>query len=147
MNKRDEALKIFNSNFNCSQAVIGSFAEEFGLDKETALKISTSFGGGIRKGEVCGAVTGALMALGLKYGHCISEDTETKTKAYNLTKEFIKRFEEKHGSIICKKLLGYDLSIESESVILEEKGIKKIICPKVIGDAAEILENLVKEQN
>lgn len=146
MDKKTKALNIFNSNFNCSQAVFGSFSEDFGLDKETAFKISTSFGGGMRKAEVCGAVTGAFMALGLKYGHSLNDDLETKNNAYNLTKEFIKKFEERNESIICKKLLGYDLSIDEELSIIKEKGLFNIICPKIICDAVEILEELINNK-
>lgn len=141
--KKEEAVMLFKSGFNCSQAVIGVFAEEFGLDKSTALKIATSFGGGIRKGEVCGAVTGALMALGLKCGHCIEGDLETKNKAYSLTKEFIKKFEDKNETIICKKLLGYDVSKEDELKIVKEKGLLDCICPKLITDGVEILEEML----
>ncbi|MBU3113072.1 C-GCAxxG-C-C family protein [Clostridium lacusfryxellense] len=142
MNKKDEAVNIFNNGFNCSQAVLSVFCEELGLDKETALKISTGFGGGLRKGEVCGAVSGAIMTLGLKNGHFIEGDTESKNKAYALTKEFIRRFEEKNESIICKKLLGYDLSDEMECNIIREKRLFDIICPKVIIDAIGILEDM-----
>lgn len=145
MNRMEEAVNIFNNGFNCSQAVLSVFCEDFGLDKETALKISTGFGGGCRKGEICGAVTGAIMALGLKYGHYVEGDVETKNKAYSLTKEFISRFEEKNESIICKRLLGYDLTIESELAIIKEKGLFNSICPKVIVDAIEILEAMFSE--
>lgn len=121
MDKKEEALNIFNNGFNCSQAVLSVFCEDLGLDKNIALKISTGFGGGLRKGEVCGAVSGAIMSLGLKSGHFIEGDTESKSKSYALTKEFIRRFEEKNESIICKNLLGYDLSKESEYNIIKER--------------------------
>lgn len=145
MNRKENALKIFGGEFNCSQAVFAAFSEDFGLDKETALKITTGFGGGVRKGEVCGAVSGAVMALGLKYGHSIENDLETKTKAYALTKEFNRRFEERNGSIVCKTLLGYNSSIPEELVIIKEKGLFDKICPKLITDAVEILEEILEE--
>jgi C_GCAxxG_C_C family probable redox protein len=145
MDRKEEALKIFRSGFNCSQAVFSVFCEELNCDKDLALKISTGFGGGIRKGEVCGAVSGAIMALGLKYGHCIEGDTETKNRAYSLTKEFVNRFEEKNGSIVCKKLLGYDLSNQQEYDFLLEKGMFKNLCPLFIEDAVDILEAMFSE--
>ena len=80
MSHADKAEEYFNNNFNCSQAVFTTFATETGLDEELALKIATQFGGGARKGEMCGAVSGALMVLGLKYGHCHSENEEEKGK-------------------------------------------------------------------
>ncbi|MBU3073112.1 C-GCAxxG-C-C family protein [Clostridium estertheticum] len=146
MDKKEEAINVFNNGFNCSQAVLSVFCEKFGLDKETALKISTGFGGGFRKGEVCGAVSGAIMTLGLESGHYIDGDTKSKSKAYALTKEFIRRFEEKNESIICKKLLGYDLSDEREYNIIREKGLFNSICPKVIMDAVGILEDIFSEK-
>lgn len=145
MDRKEEALKIFGSGFNCSQAVLSVFCEELNYDRDLALKISTGFGGGIRKGEVCGAVSGAIMALGLKYGHNIEGDTQTKSKAYSLTKEFINRFEEKNGTIVCKKLLGYDLSNQEEYEYLLEKEIFKNMCPVFIKDVIDILDAMFSE--
>ncbi|HHX59960.1 MAG TPA: C_GCAxxG_C_C family protein [Epulopiscium sp.] len=145
MDRKEEALKVFESGFNCSQAVLSVFCEELNCDRDLALKISTGFGGGIRIGEVCGAVSGAVMALGLKYGHTIEGDTETKSKAYSLTKEFINRFEEKNGTIVCKKLLGYDLSNQEEYEYLLDKGIFKNMCPVFIKDAIDILDAMFSE--
>ena len=78
MNHVDKALDLFKSKFHCSQAVFAAFSEELGLSEEQALKIGSCFGSGMRKGEVCGACTGALMVLGLKYGHSKVGDTESK---------------------------------------------------------------------
>ena len=80
MNKKEEAINLFNNGFNCSQAVLSVFCEDLGLDKKTALRISTGFGAGFQKGEVCGAVSGAIMTLGLINGHFIEGDTESKNK-------------------------------------------------------------------
>lgn len=143
MDKKEEAIKLFDSGFNCSQAVLTVFREELDLDENLALKIATGFGGGMRKGEVCGAVTGAIMALGMKYGHNVCSDTETKSRAYAITKEFIRRFEEKNETIICKNLLGYDLSNQEEYNILVEKGSFKTMCPEFIKNAIDILEEMM----
>ena len=87
MNHVDKAVEYFSNNFNCAQAVFTTYATEMGIEEEMALKIATQFGGGSRKGEVCGAVSGALMVLGLKYGHWHAEDMEEKGRAYkNLVK-------------------------------------------------------------
>ena len=146
MNKKEKALDVFSGNFNCSQAVLSPFAEELGIEKEIYLKVATAFGGGMRKGEVCGAVTGALMGLGLNYGHYENDNLVSKDKAYALTKEFMKSFEEKNGSVICKNLLGYDLSNEEELKIIKEKGLFKSVCPKAIESAVEILEEILKRE-
>lgn len=144
MNRKDVALEIFNNNFNCSQAVFCAFCEEFGLDRDTGLKLSTGFGGGLRDGEVCGAVSGAIMALGLKEGHYIEDDLAMKTKAYDLTMEYVKRFKARNNTVVCRELLGHDPSIPDEKAILDEKGLFKAVCPKAVTDAVEILEELLE---
>ncbi len=142
MNRPKSAEKTFMSGFNCSQSVLGVFSDELGLDKALLLKIGAPFGGGMRKGEVCGAVSGALMVIGLKYGHSIEGDTDTKNAVYAMTEEFIKKFEARNGSIICRKLLGYDISNEDEYKKIKEKGLFQSICPGFVTDAVEILEEM-----
>lgn len=80
MSRKEEALRLFESGFNCNQAVLTAFSGELGIDKETALKIGTGFGGGVRRGDVCGAVSGAVMVLGMKQGHYIEGDQLWKVK-------------------------------------------------------------------
>lgn len=143
MGRKDEAVQIFGCGFNCSQAVLSVFCDQLNFDKKTALKISTGFGGGMRRGEVCGAVTGAIMVIGLKEGHFVEGDTETKSKAYELVQQFESRFEKLNESIICKNLLEYDLSVEAELAVIKEKGLFDIICPKVIKDAIDIIEEIL----
>ncbi|MBC8061836.1 MAG: GNAT family N-acetyltransferase [Clostridiaceae bacterium] len=142
-NKSEKAALIFNQGFNCSQAVFSVFCEELGLGEEVALKISCGFGGGMCQGEVCGAVTGAVMALGLKYGQSKSEDTESKEKTYEVVKEFCDSFKAIHSSIICKDLLDFDLSKENGRKIAREKGLFTNKCPKAIKDAINILEQIL----
>ena len=81
MTHKEKALSYFSNNFNCSQSVFTTFATEMGFDEETALMISTNFGGGARCGELCGAVAGAHMVLGLKHGHCHSDNADEKARA------------------------------------------------------------------
>lgn len=147
MNFKEKALSYFNSNYNCSQAVFATFAPQLGLSEEHALKIGTQFGGGARCGQICGAVSGALMVLGLKHGHYHADDNEEKAKAYRLAVEFNKRFCEENGSIVCKELLGYDLSVLEEMNQIKEKNLFATVCPKMIMDATEILENMLAENN
>lgn len=141
--KKEAAKDIFSRGFNCSQAVFGVFCEELGLEREIAYKIATSFGGGLRQGEVCGAVTGALMVIGLKYGHHIEGDKDTKHREYQLTQDFIDRFKEKRQTIICKELLGYSVADPQEYQTIKDKKLFKAICPQLIEDAVEILEEML----
>lgn len=145
MTHKEKALSYFANNFNCSQGVFAAFATEMGIDEELALKLGTEFGGGARCGQMCGAVSGALLVLGLKHGHYHSSDLEEKAKAYALAVEFNKRFSEKHGTIVCKELLGYDLSVPEDVSIIKEKDLFHTICPTMIADAAEIVEQILGE--
>lgn len=142
---KQTALTCFQNGFNCSQAVLSTFCEENGMSKETALKIATCFGGGMRNGEVCGAVTGGLMAIGLKYGHSVEGDDTTKTRAYQLTREFTQQFKEKRGSLLCRKLLGYDLSDPEQFAVIKEKQLFDTICPGIIEDVVEMVEKIGRE--
>ena len=145
MNHKEKALNYFGNNFNCSQGVFTTFATEMGMDEELALKLATNFGGGARKGELCGAVAGALMVLGLRDGHCDSDDLEAKAKAYKEATEFMDRFIKKNGSVVCRQLLGYDLSKPEDKLIIDEKNLFKTICPRMIESAVEILDEMIAE--
>ncbi|WP_427339649.1 C-GCAxxG-C-C family protein [Caloranaerobacter sp. DY30410] len=142
MTKKDYAISCFNKGFNCSQAVLSMFSEELGLSSEIALKISCGFGGGMRQGETCGAVTGALMVIGLKYGPKNSEDKLAKEKTYTLIEEFLNKFRLRNGSVICKELLECDISTEEGRRIAEEKELFVTQCPKFVVDAIEIIEEI-----
>lgn len=145
MSKTDKALSLFSNNFNCSQAVFTAFAADFGIDEELALKLGTSFGGGARNGEICGAVSGALLVLGLKYGHYNAADNEQKSRAYQIAVDYTKRFKEANGSIVCRDLLGYDLTNPDEMACIKEKELFTDICPKMVKSAVEILESVLAE--
>ena len=107
MNKSEKARTYFDQGMNCSQAVFAAFADELGLDQETAIKIASTFGGGIsRTAETCGAATGALMALGLKHGTNTHTDPAIKAKVYALGQDFLQRFRAQNGALDCRDLLG-----------------------------------------
>lgn len=143
MTKVEKAEQMFKNGFNCSQAVLSVFAEDFGLSEETALRIATQFGGGARKGEMCGAVSGALMVLGLKYGHGYNFTPDEKSTAYGIAEDFMNRFIAKNKSVVCRDLLGYDLTKKTDMEIIREQNLFRKICPEMIGCAVEILEEML----
>lgn len=145
MNHVDKAEKYFCNNFNCSQAVFTTFATEMGLEEEVALKIATQFGGGARKGEMCGAVSGALMVLGLKYGHSYAENSEEKGKAYRIAEDFMDRFISEKGTVVCRELLGYDVSVKEDMEKIRELDLFKSVCPEMIRCATVIVEQMMEE--
>jgi C_GCAxxG_C_C family probable redox protein len=144
MNHSEKATAAFKEGYNCSQAVLSAFAEELNLDKDLALKVSCGFGGGIaRMGETCGAVTGALMTIGLKYGKTEINDNEARDKTYSKVNEFVEEFKLKNETIVCKELLGCVLSTPEGAKMANEKNFHTTICPKFVADAAEILEKIL----
>jgi C_GCAxxG_C_C family probable redox protein len=142
--KSQLAVSRFKEGFSCSQAVLSAYSDAFGLDLNLALKISQPFGGGIaHRGEICGAVSGAFMAIGLKFGRTRAEDIPARERTYEAVTNFIRKFENLHGSLICKELLGYDLSSEEGLKKAEEEGLFETRCPKFVQHAAEILKDLI----
>ena len=142
--KSDKAKELFKQGYNCSQAVLGVFCEELGLDFETAIKISSSFGGGMgRMREVCGTVSGMFMAAGLAY----STPDNNKAEQYKIVQELAKRFKDQNGSIICRELLeGIESSTSPIPSERTETYYKKRPCIELVGDSVEILEEFMKEQ-
>jgi len=144
MSKIELATRTFREGFSCSQAVLSALAPDLGLDREAALRVAGAFGGGMaRTAQTCGAVTGALMAIGLKYGQTDTDDKQAKDKTYALAREFMKQLKARHGSTVCKELLGYDLSTPEGMQLAREKGLFTSLCPKLVADAVEILEQIL----
>ena len=141
MTKSEKAVQCFNNGFNCSQAVFSVYSEQFDVNTELGLKTASGFGAGMgRQCETCGAVSGAYMIIGLKYGHITADDKEGKEKAYSMIREFAKRFKERNQSTNCEQLLGTHLITgDKEKVALRVKEV----CPKMVQDAAEILDELL----
>ena len=132
----------FKQNFSCSQAVFSAFASQFGIPDETALKLASPFGGGIaRQGHVCGAVTGALMVIGLKHG---ATTPTGKEETYKVVLEFLHRFQEKHGSVLCRELIDCDMSTPEGWQIAKDKNVFAEICLNLVRDAVEITQPLIK---
>lgn len=132
----------FKKGFDCGQVVVSHFAEEFGLSQEIAKKIAASFGAGTFKAETCGAVLGAYVVIGLKYGHFQEGDEEKKTMTVAKIKEFDRKFTAIHKSQKCKEMLGYDLFDPEDNKIIMEKGLLFNYCPSAVRTAIEILEEL-----
>ncbi|HJO92814.1 MAG TPA: C-GCAxxG-C-C family protein [Victivallales bacterium] len=144
--KTTNAENLFKSGYSCSQAVLAPFAEEFSLDIKHALKISGSFGGGIGgMGLTCGAITGAIMVLGLKYGSTDAEDIEAKKNAKEKGREFIEKFKSQFSYTTCSEILDIDISVpENLEKAKNSNAFDK--CPDLVKGAVEILEEILKEK-
>ena len=148
MSERSEKAKeLFKQGYNCSQSVLGVFCEELGMDFETAMKISSSFGGGMgRMREVCGTVSGMFMAAGLMFGPSDNENPSAKGEHYKRIQELAARFREMNGSIICRELLqGVETSTSPTPSERTETYYKKRPCIDLVGDAVEIFEKYLSE--
>lgn len=144
MSKIDRATAIFNEGFVCSQAILATYGADLGLATDTALKLAAGFGGGMsRTGKTCGAVTGALMVIGLSRGHVSPDDNRSKKETYAMVQNFIRRFEHIHGTINCKALLGLDLGQPEEYKQAIDSKVIKTLCPNFVASAARILEEML----
>lgn len=141
------AISYFKEGYNCSQSVFMAFCDEYDMDFEMALKISSSFGAGMgRLREVCGAVTGMFMVAGMIYGYIDPKDHHSKTEHYKRIQYFAKEFEEKNDSIICRELSGLDAGKDSpEPKKRTAEYYKKRPCVELVGMAAEIMGKYIAE--
>ena len=143
----EKAVELFDSGYNCSQAVFCAFADKFGIDEETAKKLSIGFGGGFgRLREVCGAFSGCTMLAGFKVETDMNDAHSSKTDVYKQVRLLKEEFEKRNGgSIICRELLGIDGA--SKSHVPEkrtEEYKKKRPCAEIVRNAAIIMEEYLK---
>ena len=141
----EKAVENFRSGYNCAQSVFLAFAEDVGFDEETALKLSSSFGGGMgRLREVCGAVSAMFAIAGLKKGYTTPNNDDIKAKHYELIQSLAEDFKSKFGTIICRELLelpeGKDSPIPSKRT---EEYYQTRPCESFIRFASEIIENKI----
>ena len=135
---RAEAL--FLEGFSCSQAVLLAFASRLGLTEDQAAAAASAFGGGVaRNGWTCGALSGAMIAIGLQAGNRTADDTARKDAAYARVNELLGRFGEEHGATQCRSLIGWDLSSPNERQAAADAGVFKTACPGFVRTAAAFL--------
>lgn len=148
MDKPTKAIEYFRNKFNCSQSVLATFGPECGLSDDDCFKIATAFGGGMgRQQHICGAITGALMVLGLKYGKGLNDPEEKKKYTYQLTKEFFDEFKRFNGSENCLELLdGLDMNDPVDNRKIVERNYFEIRCEKYVSDAVNILSKMLEQK-
>ena len=135
---RTEILQKLNEGKNCAQITFGYFADQLGYDVEETDALAAVFGGGMRRGNVCGTCTGAYMALG--------SYAKEHDPACELAGKFDQVFIEKNGSLLCKELTGYDFSIPGQHEAAVEAGVVPERCPGFIATAIELVDKLIAEQ-
>lgn len=143
MTRAEQALALFTAGANCAQAVLSVFAPAYGIEPGLAMRIAAAFGGGMaRTGEVCGAVGGSLMVIGL---HCGPDRPaeEERERCYELTRTFLRRFQEKEGALLCRELLGCEILTPEGRKRAHEIGLIRERCPGFVRCAVELLEELL----
>ena len=146
MERTEIAKNYFAQKCHCSQAVLASFSDVLGITEETTLKFGSCFGGGMRKGEVCGACTGALMALGMKFGMSEVGDFKNQQIADGYARRFLDEFAKQNGSYLCRDLLKRNLASEEERQKAREEGLFASVCPKMIESAVCIAEQMIQDK-
>jgi C_GCAxxG_C_C family probable redox protein len=142
MNKVADAARRIQDGCACSQAVLSAYAESLGISEQTALRIASGFGGGMRMGETCGVVTGAFMVIGLRYAADNCSIPEGRAEVCARVLEFVERFRGRNGSILCRELLGCDISTPDGLKKAQELNLLKTTCVKLVKDAVTILEDM-----
>ena len=148
MTPQQKALKYFKEGFNCSQAVLTALGTDMNFSEDQCLRISCAFGAGMGRQQLtCGAISGALMVLGIKYGKSLNEDESKKANTYKKSKALMDQFTDIHKTICCKELLlGLDLHNPDEYAKIKDLGLFESRCTQYVSDAVCIAERILSEE-
>ncbi len=146
MTSAEKAVSAFQAGYNCAQSTFMAFIDDLGIEKRQAMKLASGFGGGMgRMQEVCGAVSGGILALGATFGHGEPSESEAQKKTYTLVQELMKRFKAQHASCLCRDLVqGIDLKTEEGQKQFKERDLRNKVCVPCVRTAVEIVEELRK---
>ena len=142
--KLEIAISKFRDGYNCAQSVLYAHCDDLKMNKETALKLACGFGAGMgRKEEVCGAVSGGILVLGLRHGRGEKDGEAAKEATYARTRELMDKFQQRHGSFICKQLLnGIDLTTDEGKKLFKENDLLNRVCVPCVESVVTILEQI-----
>ncbi|MDA8099565.1 MAG: C-GCAxxG-C-C family protein [Nitrospiraceae bacterium] len=145
MKRADLVVDRFLEGFSCAQALLSVYGEGAGLERDTALRVAGALGGGMAQtGGTCGAVTGGLLVIGLAHGKVRPDDAAAKELTYGLAQEFMDLFKKRNGTLVCRELLGCDVSTPEGRTLVADQKLYTTRCPRFVIDAAEILEDLLR---
>lgn len=144
MTHREEAEALFGGGFNCAQSLLAAYGVDLGIERDIALKLAAPFGAGMSgTGQACGAVSGALMVIGLKFGAANAWNKIQKARVKTKARKFVQKFRERHGHVRCSKLIGADLGTEEGRCDARRRNVFENSCMNFVADAAEILEEII----
>ncbi len=146
MERVDRAVANYSDGFNCAQSVLAAFGPGCGLDRESCLRVAAPFGGGVSRTDgMCGAATGAVLALGLVLGHCDPDDEAGQERIREKTRSFLARFAARRGSTRCTDILGHNLSLPGVAEKVKAEGLSLEPCPVAVRTAAELLVEMLED--
>jgi C_GCAxxG_C_C family probable redox protein len=137
---KERVVEQFQKGFDCSQVVLAYYAKELGITEKQARQIGAAFGGGMGIADTCGAVLGAMIVLGMKYGHCEEDKMEQKEVMNAKRAAFLKKFHQRYAGCACKQLLPYDISKPDEMQKVLDEGLLFEFCPRLVCEVIEMLE-------
>lgn len=146
MSRPEEATERFQTSMNCAQSVLATYCEDLGLDVDTAITLTAPFGGGMsRREQACGAITGGLMVIGLRFGTTDTDDKEMKAEVLMRSQRFLDLFKARNGGLRCDELLGVDIGTREGQMLARKEDLFKRVCPNFVKEACEVLEMVLKE--
>jgi C_GCAxxG_C_C family probable redox protein len=145
LTRKDKVLALYNQHFNCCQVVFAAYGPNDKLDEETALKLSSIFGGGVACSgtALCGALMGGLMAISMRYGFTDAKDYSAQAKAYEIGRAFMIDFKSKIGSCICEEILGINIGTQDNLKKAQSLKLFETKCLKAVNLAADLLEGIL----
>ncbi len=144
MSKVDTAVELFQAGNSCSQSILKTYASKLGLTEVQALRLASGFGGGMaRQGHTCGAVTGAMLVIGLKHGFDNPADKDQKEKTYALIHELVRQMESRFNTTTCSEMVGHNIGSVEGYKAAKEDDVFNRLCPGFVRAAAEILEDIL----
>lgn len=146
MTNENTAVERFLDGYSCSQTILTIYCERYGVDHVTGARLAAGFGAGMQKAKTCGAVTGAIMVIGLHFGDEGSVKSAGRKAVYTAVQDFIGKFEQLHGTLSCRDLLGCDVNTPEGMQIAAEKDLFKTVCPKFVQDAAMLLDQVIEPE-
>ena len=142
--KSERAVAMFVDGYSCAQSLLATYGPDLGLARETALKAAAPFAGGVSRTDgLCGAASGALLVLGLKYGHVHPDDEDGAARSRTMTRDFLRRYGTRLGCTSCTALLGVNLGEPGVPERVKAEGLALNVCPDLVRTSCDILEDLL----
>lgn len=141
--KAESGEALYRTGANCAQSVLTTFCWQYGLNRELGFRLACGLGGGLCSGEVCGAVSAGVLVIGLKYGNSLPDDKLARKRCQEQTKQFVEAFKARHGSILCRELIGRSPQGErlpAGGQANAQARVSKAACPGLVADAIRLLE-------